>query len=125
MSIIVSESTIASSSQFLGTEFQTSIATTRAGFVLQIMEVDLQMGSESKTWTVQKITAAGTYVLATNTDTTTAQVFTDPAVIGTILSGTDYISIVTANATSAMHAKIYAKEIPSEAHVQTMRLLGP
>jgi hypothetical protein len=125
MSILSYEASIASSSQFAGTEFNvTALQTSRAGYVLKGYEICLHMGSESKTFTISKHTAGTSYVIySQSASTVTDVVLVDPALVGVTLLSGEYISITTSGATAAMVAKVYLIEVPSETSIQLMRLV--
>ncbi len=116
MSLITREVTIQAGQQFLGTEF--SVAATKPGNVLRLKELDLQMGPESKTWIVRKVTKGGLQLaLARSLDDTgapAAATDTDVLIKGedieVILEPGDQVQIVTTGATSEMRAKIYYDE---------------
>lgn len=110
---------VAAASQFTGAEFkaQSTDPTRRA---LKLVELNLQMGTESKTWRVEKRRADGTVfgliqqstdamgVPAANTD---ESVILKGADVEVFLGPGDQIQIVTTGATAAMRCEQLFEEV--------------
>lgn len=111
------EISIPEGSQFEGGEFLDNVNFFKGSSYIKILEVDLVMGSESKTWVVSKklktgesLTLARSNVggnLAPTTDTSVC-LFGQNAEV--LLDRGDSIEIITTDATSAMRAVIYFQE---------------
>jgi hypothetical protein len=116
--MLVFEADIGAGSQFAGSEFRAQART--KGAWLKLKELDLQMGTESKTFRVEKRDGEGNLVIliqqstdasgapAANTDE--SLLLTGPD-IEVLLSPSEQIQVVTSGATSAMKAKLYLEEV--------------
>ena len=107
---------ITAGQQFLGTEF--ALEARRNCDDLEVLEVALSMGSESKTWLVEHVTAAGkrTPLFRSLTSagvpgaTTGTAFWANEKDVKTTLKRGSQIQVTTTDATSAMHCTIRAEE---------------
>lgn len=116
--LVTQERSIAAAAQFGGTEF--SVASPNPNGSLKLLELDLEMGTESKTWRVVKTNSAGTVIAliqqstdsmgapAANTDESVVLIGPD---VELLLERGDQIQIITTGATAAMVAKVYFEEV--------------
>lgn len=114
------EADIAAASQFLGTEFRAQAPTDPLRKFLKLRELNLQMGTESKTYRIEKRRADGTVfgLIQQSTDSmgvpaanTAESVILKGADIEVTLAPGEQIQIVTAGATAAMRCKIIYEEV--------------
>lgn len=127
-SLVTATETVAAGSQFVGTEF--AVSPSRRGVVLWLYEVDIQMGSESKTWTLQKVLKNGSIVVlqqsrdlvsgAPGATTDSSVIISGPDIL-TLLEPGEQIQLVTSGATSTMVCKLYLVEGTIEELVLTSK----
>jgi hypothetical protein len=116
--IVTYEASVAAAAQFLGTEFKIQPKNDRS--VLMLRELDLQMGTESKTFRIVKRNPSGQQVALVqqsidNTGapapSTAESVVLKGDDVELLFSYGDQIQITTSGATSAMRAKLYFLEL--------------
>ena len=56
---VTQERAVAPASQFTGSEFSVAPPSAAPGAFLRLKELNLKMGTESKTWRIEKVSAAG------------------------------------------------------------------
>ena len=105
-------------SQFTGTEFSVQPPTQRS--ILQLKELDLQMGTESKSFRIEKRAPDGSIraLIQQSTDnsgvpavnTAESVILTGPDV-EVLLEPGEQIQIVTTGATAEMRAKLYLEDV--------------
>lgn len=104
--------------QFLGNEFKVQAAH-RNGF-LKLKELNLQMGTESKTFRIEKRTTGGAVIVLVQQSvdgtgapapTTAESVVITGGEFEVLLAPGEQVQIVTSGATSAMSAKLYLEEV--------------
>ena len=115
--ILTRNQTVSAGQQFIGTEF--TISPSRPGAILRLLEVNLAMGSESKTWKIFKKTVDGLILVIAQS--TVNGSFAANTVQHVLLNGDnanivfergDQIQIETTGASSEMKAKLYLTEVP-------------
>ncbi len=109
---------ILAASQFVGTEF--SVGPVTRGAFLRLKELDLQMGTEAKTFRIEKRSANGSLRVLIQQSVDNAGAPATTLSESVILLGSDIevllepgeqIQIVTTGATSVMTAKLYLEEV--------------
>jgi len=110
--------TITAGQQFAGTEF--SIGPADPNNALRLLEVNLRMGTESKTWRIEKRKTDGTVIVLLQQSTDPTGVPAANTAEGVVMRGDDVevlllageqIQIKTTGATAAMRAQIYLEEL--------------
>lgn len=103
--------------QFTVSDFSVPVHSTEGGF-FKVLEVDLKMGDETKSWQVVKKTAEDLQFIVAQSlvsGVPAANDDTDVIVIGEsielYLAPGDSIQVTTTNATSLMDAKVYLEEV--------------
>lgn len=108
---------IAAASQFLGTEL--SAASAKANRVLLVKEVLLKMGSEAKTWSIQKVYSQGggtvrSVLLSASASTATDVAMRDADAAIYLFPG-EQIQVQTTGATAAMTLRVQYEELDNTA----------
>lgn len=119
------EASVAALAQFLGTEFKLSPKNPNS--VLLLRELNLQMGTESKTFRIEKRNAQGQAIALVQQSvdgtgapaaSTAESVILKGEDIELMFAPGDQVAIITVGATAAMRAKLYLLEVdPSEFHL--------
>lgn len=105
--LITFEASVPANSQFAGGEFGSIDAVHGAVFDKLLV----QFGSESKTWRVRVRTKGGAVVVVREGTTTATSLVLTPNDVDFTLESGDELELITADATSAMKAKLYLREI--------------
>jgi hypothetical protein len=115
---ILADQTVAAGSQFQGNEFSIQAAT--PGAFLKLRELDLRMGTESKTFRVYKRKQDGTDIVliqrSTDSNGNPAAITAESLIllgedIEVFLAPGEQIQIETDGATSEMRAQLYFEEV--------------
>lgn len=119
--IVIYEASVPAASQFLGTEFKIQPKSDRS--ILMLRELDLQMGTESKTFRIVKRNAAGSQIALIQQSVDGTGAPAPSTAESVVLKGDDVelifgygdqIQITTSGATAAMRAKLYFLELDPE-----------
>lgn len=117
--LLTFEAEITAGQQFLGTEFK--ITPPKRDSALRLVELDLKMGVESKTFRIEKRNSAGDPValiqqsvdsMGAPAASTAESVILKGPDIELLFAPGDQPSITTTGATAAMRAKLYFEEVP-------------
>jgi hypothetical protein len=118
--LVTVEAEITAGQQFLGTEFRAQ-SSNPGRKLLQLKELTLQMGTEAKTFRVERRRPDGTItnLIQQSTDdfgapatTTDESLMLKGSDVEVTLDQGEQIQITTAGATSAMRARILYEEVP-------------
>lgn len=120
--LVTAEASVLAAAQFLGTELaKVQPKNDKALFLLR--ELDLQMGTESKTFRVEKRNAAGQQLALIQQSTDSMGAPAASTAESVVLKGDDvellfapgdHLAIVTSGATSAMRVKLYYLELDQD-----------
>jgi hypothetical protein len=114
--LLTFEAEVQAGNQFVGTEFFLQFPRRKA---IKLIELNLQMGTEAKTFRVEKRNAAGQAIALIQQSVDTSGVPGTTSAESLILSGSDLellfeegdrLAITTTGATSAMRSKAYFVE---------------
>lgn len=119
MSLYVVTVGVTAGNQFTTSSVDLSAAREHFGrSFVKVVEVDLLMGTEAKTWSVSKTLISGDPIVLAQSlsgsaagPSTDSTVFINEGSLGCYLTMDEGIDIVTTSATSAMEARIWLQEV--------------